>query len=81
MCIFKIICIFVLLFVFLFYFNLNSMEENIMAQYRCLICGYVYDEDKGEEKKDVAPGTAFEDLPEDFKCPLCGAAKSMIKKI
>ena len=49
-----------------------------MAQYRCLICGYVYDEDKGEEKKDVAPGTAFEDLPEDFKCPLCGAAKSMI---
>lgn len=69
------------LFVFLFYFNLNSMEENIMAQYRCLICGYVYDEDKGEEKKDVAPGTAFEDLPEDFKCPLCGAAKSMIKKI
>lgn len=69
------------LFVFLFYFNLNSMEENIMAQYRCLICGYVYDEDKGEEKKDVAPGTAFDDLPEDFKCPLCGAAKSMIKKI
>ena len=52
-----------------------------MAQYRCLICGYVYDEDKGEEKKDVAPGTAFEDLPEDFKCPLCGAAKIMIKKI
>ena len=45
-----------------------------MAQYRCLICGYVYDEDK-------APGTAFEDLPEDLKCPLCGAAKSMIKKI
>ena len=57
------------------------MEENIMAQYRCLICGYVYDEDKGEEKKDVAPGTAFDDLPEDFKCPLFGAAKSMIKKI
>ena len=48
-----------------------------MAQYRCLICGYVYDEDKGEEKKDVAPGTAFDDLPEDFKCPLCGAAKSI----
>ena len=65
----------------MFYFNLNSMEENFMAQYRCLICGYVYDEDKGEEKKDVAPGTAIDDLPEDFKCPLCGAAKSMIKKI
>ena len=48
-----------------------------MAQYRCLICGYVYDEDKGEEKKDVAPGTAFEDLPKDWVCPTCGADLDM----
>ena len=55
------------------------MEENIMAQYRCLICGYVYDEDKGEEKKDVAPGTAFEDIPDDWVCPVCGVGKDEFK--
>lgn len=46
---------------------------------KCTICGYVYNSDNGEEKKDVAPGTLWDDVPEDFKCPLCGAKKMMFK--
>ena len=52
-----------------------------MAQYKCTICGYVYDTENGEERRDVAPGTAWEDLPDDFKCPLCGAVKTMFKAL
>lgn len=46
-----------------------------MKKYVCEVCGYVYDPAKGDEAADIAPGTAFEDLPEDWLCPLCGAGK------
>ena len=36
---------------------------------------------KGEERRDVAPGTAWEDVPDDFRCPLCGAVKNMFKAL
>ena len=45
-------------------------------KYVCTACGFVYDEDDGCPEMGIAPGTKFEDLPEDFTCPLCGAAKS-----
>ena len=44
-------------------------------KYVCSVCGYVYDEEKGDEENGIAPGTKFEDLPEDFACPLCGVGK------
>ena len=43
-----------------------------MKNYVCDVCGYVYDEAKGDPENGVAPGTKFEDLPEDWVCPLCG---------
>ncbi|MDD6236094.1 MAG: rubredoxin [Clostridiales bacterium] len=46
-----------------------------MAKYVCLVCGYVYDEAEGAEDAGIAPGTLWEDIPEDFVCPLCGASK------
>lgn len=52
-----------------------------MAQYKCTICGYTYDTENGEERRDVAPGTAWEDVADDFKCPLCGAVKTMFKAL
>lgn len=52
-----------------------------MAKYVCTICGYVYDESKGIPEKGIAPGFVFEDLPEDWSCPLCGAPKSAFKKL
>lgn len=51
-----------------------------MAKYVCSICGYVYDESKGIPEKGIAPRTAFEDLPDDWSCPLCGAPKSEFEK-
>ncbi|MCS7232592.1 MAG: rubredoxin [Synergistetes bacterium] len=44
-------------------------------KYRCIVCGYVYDPRKGDPENDIAPGTPFEDLPDDWVCPLCGAPK------
>ena len=44
-------------------------------------CGYIYNPAKGDRRGKSPPGTAFEDLPEDWKCPCCGASKRMFKKI
>ena len=46
-----------------------------MARYGCMICGWIYDEEAGDEGLGIAPGTLFEELPEDFTCPLCGVDK------
>lgn len=51
-----------------------------MANYACSVCGYIYDEAKGIPEAGIAPGTIWEELPEDWVCPLCGAAKSEFKK-
>jgi len=45
-------------------------------KYKCTLCGYIYDPAKGDRMGGVEPGTAFEDLPDDWTCPECGAAKS-----
>lgn len=47
-----------------------------MKKYVCSVCGYVYDEAAGDPDSGIAPGTAWESLPEDWVCPLCGASKS-----
>ncbi len=46
-----------------------------MKKYVCDICGWTYDEAKGDAERGISPGTKFEDLSEDFKCPLCGVGK------
>ncbi|MBN2445479.1 MAG: rubredoxin [Phycisphaerae bacterium] len=46
-----------------------------MLKYVCTMCGWEYDPAKGYPKGGIAPGTSFEDLPDDFKCPVCGALK------
>ena len=46
-----------------------------MKKYVCNICGWVYDEATGDADNGIAPGTKFEDLPDDFVCPLCGVGK------
>ena len=47
-----------------------------MAKYKCTICGYIYDPTLGDATQGINPGTAFEALPDTWKCPLCGAPKS-----
>lgn len=51
-----------------------------MEKYVCTICGFIYDEAKGIPEAGIAPGTRWEDLPENWVCPLCGATKSEFNK-
>lgn len=51
-----------------------------MKKYVCVICGYVYDPAAGDSDNGIAPGTAFEDLPADWVCPLCGVGKEDFKE-
>ncbi|WP_243547406.1 rubredoxin [Pseudodesulfovibrio tunisiensis] len=46
-----------------------------MKKYVCDICGYVYDPEVGDPDSDIPAGTAFEDLPDEWVCPICGAPK------
>ena len=46
-----------------------------MKKYVCNVCGYVYDPAAGDSDSGIQPGTAFEDIPEDWVCPLCGVGK------
>ena len=46
-----------------------------MKQYICIPCGYVYDPAKGDPDGGIAPGTAFEDIPDDWVCPVCFMGK------
>jgi len=45
------------------------------------VCGYIYDPAEGDPDNDVAPGTAFEDIPDDWVCPECGARKDEFSKM
>lgn len=50
-------------------------------KWECTVCGYVYDPAVGDPDGGIKPGTAFEDIPDDWVCPVCGAAKSEFKKL
>ncbi len=49
-------------------------------KFRCMVCGYVYDPDKGDPENGVQPGTAFDDLPDDWVCPVCGASMDQFEE-
>lgn len=52
-----------------------------MDKYQCTMCGYLYDPEKGDPDKDIAPGTDFNNIPDSWRCPLCGAPKSEFEKL
>ncbi|UCE72754.1 MAG: rubredoxin [Nitrospiraceae bacterium] len=52
-----------------------------MWQCQTVNCGYIYNPDKGDRKGKIPKGTSFEDLPEEWKCPVCGAGKHMFKPL
>jgi rubredoxin len=52
-----------------------------MSKYRCTVCGYVYEPEKGDPDAGIAADTPFESLPADWVCPLCGAPKDMFEKM
>lgn len=58
----------------------RNLEVNDMEKWECTVCGYIYDPDVGDPDYGVDPGTAFEDLPDDWVCPECGAGKDLFEK-
>jgi rubredoxin len=52
-----------------------------MSKYQCNVCGYIYDPGDGDPGNGVQPGTPFNELPDEWHCPLCGAAKSQFTKL
>ncbi len=55
--------------------NFNNLIFVTMKKYVCDICGYVYDPAVGDPDSGIAAGTAFEDIPDDWMCPMCGVGK------
>lgn len=55
-------------------------EGEKMDRYVCKVCGYIYDPEKGNPENGIEPGTSFEDLPDDWVCPVCGASKKDFEK-
>lgn len=51
-----------------------------MTKYVCTVCGYVYDPEVGDPDNSINPGVTFEDLPEDWVCPLCGVGKDQFEE-
>lgn len=56
-------------------------EERALQKYQCMACSYIYDPAQGDPDNDVAPGTAFEALPDDWVCPDCGAPKDIFEPL
>jgi len=63
------------------YNNENKKGYKYMKKYVCDVCGWEYDEALGDPEHGIAPGTKFEDLPEDFECPLCGVGKDNFSEV
>ena len=57
------------------------VEPHEMCQCQTASCGYIYNPDKGDRKGKIQKGTQSEDLPDDWKCPICGAGKKMFKSL
>ena len=60
------------------YSKSGSKEGNVerMKTWQCIVCGFIYDEAEGWEDEGIAPGTKWEDVPEDWVCPECGVGKA-----
>ena len=63
------------------YHQENKEVSANMAKYKCSVCDYVYDPELGDPEGGITPGTSFEDLPDDWVCPVCGADKSQFEKV
>jgi len=50
-------------------------------KFLCVVCGFIYDEAKGDPDSGLAPGTKWEDIPEDWSCPECGVTKSDFEEV
>jgi flavin reductase (DIM6/NTAB) family NADH-FMN oxidoreductase RutF/rubredoxin len=59
----------------------EKQEVKKMAKYKCLVCGYIYDPELGDPDGGIGPGTPFEQIPDGWVCPVCGASKDQFEKM
>lgn len=59
----------------------SKMRKTDMQKYRCIICDYIYDPAQGDPDGGIEPGVAFNDLPDDWVCPVCGAGKEEFEPV
>ena len=52
-----------------------------MEKYKCVVCGYIYDPEQGDTESGIEPGISFNDLPDDYICPVCGVGKDEFIKL
>lgn len=60
--------------------KVQGKKEKRVANYRCTVCGYVYYPEIGDPLSGIKPGTPFENIPDDWVCPVCGARKNKFVK-
>jgi len=59
--------------------NKILIKKQFTMRFVCVVCGYVYDPAEGDPDSGIVPGTAFEDIPDDWTCPLCGVGKDQFE--
>jgi len=59
----------------------SEVQDKTMQKYVCSVCRYIYDPEKGDPDSGIAPGTPFEDIPEDWVCPICQVSKDMFEPL
>jgi rubredoxin len=55
---------------------IQSTKGHNMKTWQCIVCFYIYDEAQGDPEHGIAPGTRWEDVPENWECPHCGVSKA-----
>ncbi|HTL89773.1 MAG TPA: rubredoxin [Leptolyngbya sp.] len=61
--------------------EIQPIDPRDLDRYECAACGYSYEPTKGDDRNDIPAGVAFEDLPIDWKCPVCGAPKKRFQNV
>jgi rubredoxin len=59
----------------------HQKGANTMEKWRCIPCDYIYDPEEGDPEGGIPAGTNFEDLPDDWECPICGVGKDEFEKV
>ncbi len=60
---------------------MQTASPEKLDRHECLVCGYIYEPERGDNKSQISAGTAFEDLPTNWRCPVCGASHSQFRSV
>ncbi|MDJ0800998.1 MAG: rubredoxin [Calothrix sp. MO_167.B12] len=59
----------------------QAVDTTVLDRYECRACGYVYEPEKGDDRRDIDPGTPFAELPVNWRCPVCSANKKAFTNV